>query len=70
MRVHWNKRALQELWAAFGWIEKENPVAADEFFDAVMNMVDLLREYPGMGKRTSQPDSRESPCSCWFTTVI
>jgi toxin ParE1/3/4 len=55
MRVRWNKRALEQLWVAYGWIEKDNPVAADEFLDAVINLVDLLREYPGMGTRTAQP---------------
>ena len=55
MKVRWNKRALSQLRAAHGWIEKENPVAAQEFVEAVSALADLLGEYPGMGVRTDEP---------------
>lgn len=56
MKVRWNKRALAQLRAAHGWIEKENPIAAQEFVEAVTALVDLLGEYPGMGVRTDEPE--------------
>jgi plasmid stabilization system protein ParE len=55
MRVRWNKRALTQLRAAHGWIKKENPIAAEEFVEAVTALVDLLGEFPGMGVRTDEP---------------
>jgi toxin ParE1/3/4 len=55
MRVRWNKRALSQLRAAHGWIQKDNPIAAEEFVEAVTALVDLLREFPGMGVRTDEP---------------
>jgi plasmid stabilization system protein ParE len=55
MSVGWTKRALKQLWAAYDWIEKENPAAAYEFLEAVTALVDLLDKYPGMGVKTRQP---------------
>lgn len=55
MRVRWNKRALTQLRAAHEWIKKENAVAAREFVEAVMALVDLLGEYPGIGVKTDEP---------------
>jgi plasmid stabilization system protein ParE len=55
MRVRWNKRALTQLRAAHGWIKKDNPIAAQEFVEAVTALVDLLGEYPGMGVRSDEP---------------
>jgi toxin ParE1/3/4 len=55
MRVRWNKRALTQLRAAHGWIKKENPIAAEEFVEAVTALVDLLGEFPRMGVRTDEP---------------
>jgi plasmid stabilization system protein ParE len=54
MKVSWNKRALTQLRAAKAWIEKENPVAAQEFADSVKVLTDLLGEFPGMGVRTDE----------------
>jgi plasmid stabilization system protein ParE len=55
MRVRWNKRALAQLRAAHEWIEKENSVAAQGFLEAVTALVELFREYPGIGVRTDEP---------------
>ncbi len=55
MSVRWNKRALTQLRAAHDWIEKENPIAAQEFVEAVTALVDLLGEYPSIGVRTDEP---------------
>jgi plasmid stabilization system protein ParE len=55
MRVRWNKRAVTQLRAAHEWIEKENPVAAREFVEAVTALVDLLGEHPGIGVKTDEP---------------
>jgi len=54
MNVRWNKRALTQLRAAHEWIEKDNPVAAQEFVDSVKGLIGLLGEHPGMGVRTDE----------------
>ena len=63
MRVRWNKRALMQLRSAHGWIKKENPIAAEEFVEAVTALVDLLGEFPGLGGGRT---SRASQCFPWF----
>jgi plasmid stabilization system protein ParE len=54
MKASWSKRALIQLRAAKSSIEKDNPLAAREFVEAVEDLADLLGEYPGMGVRTDE----------------
>lgn len=50
MQVKWLRRALLNLDEAADWISKDNPKAARDFVTAVINTVDRISDFPGLGK--------------------
>ncbi|HBO8800494.1 MULTISPECIES: type II toxin-antitoxin system RelE/ParE family toxin [Pseudomonadaceae] len=50
MQVKWLRRALSNLDEAVGRISKDNPKAALDFVTAVINTVDRISDFPGLGK--------------------
>lgn len=55
MKVRFTKEALADLDTIFAYIAKDNPAAAARVVERISQAADLLREFPRMGRRSSEP---------------
>jgi len=65
MRVEWLERALHNLEDEAAYIALENPKAADDFVDAIFASVDMLAQFPAMGREGRVRDTREWVVPNW-----
>jgi toxin ParE1/3/4 len=60
MRVVWTKRALKHLRAAYEyWRRETSEDAADEMLDRIFSTVELLENYPELGRAGRISNTRE-----------
>lgn len=59
MRVRWLRTALANLNAEAEFISKDNPAAAARTVTAIVDAVQLLKQYPAMGRPGRVPGTRE-----------
>ena len=58
MRITWSRRAHRELDAVLAFIAQDNPQAAEEIVEKIMDAVRMLASFPQMGKQTMDPQFR------------
>jgi toxin ParE1/3/4 len=59
VRVRWLRTALANLNAEAEFISKDNPAAAARTVTAIVDAVQLLKQYPAMGRPGRVPGTRE-----------
>ncbi|MFJ3006204.1 type II toxin-antitoxin system RelE/ParE family toxin [Pseudomonas fluorescens] len=59
MRVEWLRTALKNLDDEAAYIAIENPQAASEFVQAILDCVDQLARFPASGREGRLPGTRE-----------
>ncbi|MGG2021139.1 type II toxin-antitoxin system RelE/ParE family toxin [Pseudomonas sp. W15Feb9B] len=59
MRVEWLRTALRNLDDEAAYIAIENPQAASEFVQAILDSVDHLARFPASGREGRLPGTRE-----------
>ncbi|MFJ2357529.1 type II toxin-antitoxin system RelE/ParE family toxin [Pseudomonas fluorescens] len=59
MRVEWLRTALKNLDDEAAYIAIENPQAASEFVQAILDCVDHLTRFPASGREGRLPGTRE-----------
>jgi len=59
MQVVWFKRAIWDLKSAKDYISEDNPQAAQEIVQKIMEKVSLLSQQPSIGRPGRVPNTRE-----------
>ncbi|MCC6806365.1 MAG: type II toxin-antitoxin system RelE/ParE family toxin [Deltaproteobacteria bacterium] len=59
MKIAWTADALADLVSLRAYIASENPKAASDVANRILDGVRLLTKTPGMGRRGRVPDTRE-----------
>jgi toxin ParE1/3/4 len=59
MQIKWQNRAISDLQHLQEYITQENPRAAQQVANRIIQAVDLLRSQPGMGRPGRAPNTRE-----------
>ena len=59
MRVEWLRSALRNLDAEAAYIAGDDPAAADEVVERILNAVAALAEQPNLGRPGRVPNTRE-----------
>lgn len=59
MSVRWTVPARQDLIEAFNYIKNENPVAAENVLDRIIELTELLNQNPKMGREGRLLRTRE-----------
>jgi len=50
MKLQWSERALQDLEGLLGYIEQDNPAAAQRLYAKLIEKTDHLLDFPNMGR--------------------
>jgi plasmid stabilization system protein ParE len=58
MRVRYTRQALRDLLAIADYIRERNPTAAVEVETAIRTSIDLLADFPGLGRDRPDLDAR------------
>jgi toxin ParE1/3/4 len=58
MRVRYTRQALRDLLAIADYIQERNPAAAVEVETAIRTGIDLLADFPGLGRDRPELDAR------------
>ncbi len=59
MKIVWSATAIEDLVGLRAYIARENPAAASSLARAILDSIELLREFPAMGRPGRLPDTRE-----------
>ena len=59
MIIIWSTQALQDVEEIFDYILEENPDAAWDTYDRIMEYITQLETYPGLGRIGRVPGTRE-----------
>lgn len=59
MTVIWSEVAVRDLQALRAYILEFDPAAADRMASKILNAVNLLTEFPGIGRAGRKPHTRE-----------
>ena len=59
MRVNWTKSALNDLEIEANYLNKINPSIEDSFLEHVESSIDLIKEYPELGRIGRVNQTRE-----------
>ena len=59
MQVRWLSPAILDLVALRKYIEEDNPAAAASVAKRILTEIELLKDYPGMGKHGRVEGTRE-----------
>lgn len=59
MQVRWQNRAISDLQDLQEYISRENPKAAAQVANKIIDAVELLKSQPGMGRPGRKPNTRE-----------
>lgn len=59
MKIIWSTQALQDVEEIFDYILEENPDAAWDTYDRIMEYITQLEMYPGLGRIGRVPGTRE-----------
>lgn len=59
MRIIWTTQALADLYAAYEYIQVENPAAAKSVIERVEKLLESLRLHPEMGRLGRVDKTRE-----------
>lgn len=58
MRITWSRRAHRELDTVLAFIAQENPRAAEEIVEKIMDAIRMLASFPQIGRPTMDPQFR------------
>ena len=59
MAVVFDRRALADIEAIFDWIAKDSPSIARSVVERLLSSIDVLAEYPEIGRAGSEAGTRE-----------
>lgn len=59
MQIKWQNRAVSDLEDLQEYISQENPIAAEQVADRIIQAVHLLKSHPGIGRSGRIPNTRE-----------
>jgi toxin ParE1/3/4 len=59
LKIFWLEKAAIDLKEAYEFILLDNPVAAENEINKILDAIELLSENPGMGKAGRVPKTRE-----------
>ena len=59
MKVHWQRLAIADLQEVRSYIERDNPYAARTVVLKILDAVDRLADFPGLGRPGRVPNTRE-----------
>ncbi len=59
MRAIWSPTAISDLERAHAYIAEHDPNAAADVAPAILDAVERLREFPGLGRAGGIPNTRE-----------
>jgi toxin ParE1/3/4 len=59
MKIVWRPRAEADFSDQIDYVRLRSPRAASRLIDAVQRVVDLLEQFPEIGRPTPRPDVRE-----------
>jgi addiction module RelE/StbE family toxin len=59
MQVNWTKSALNDLEIEANYLNKINPSIEDSFLECVESSIDLIKEYPELGRIGRVNQTRE-----------
>ena len=59
MKIIWSSRAQADVTELFDFILEENPTAAWNMYDRIMQNIENLQDHPGLGRPGRVPNTRE-----------
>lgn len=59
MKIRLSLAAASDLDRIIEYLEERNPLAAAETVESIFNAIDLLLQFPEMGRLGEEPDTRE-----------